>query len=1284
MSNLVHHVGDPPVDWGRELADALENGTFNLVTATSTSISLVRDDITLVLGGVGLGANGPRSLTSGTITAFTLLVSGETVLVQNGFATPPTAAAFQTLLSALDANLSGDQIYAAYAPVFLGEEMVVTGSNGDDDTFGSPFGDTLSGNAGEEIFRISAGNDFVDGGADYDMISLFGGLGSGTGVVVQLGVIPNSGAITGSLPDGAIATSFVSVERIEGGDNNDTFIAGPNTQIDYEQVTDWVGGRGADSFTVDPSVEFGAVRVNYDAEKFILGQNVWGDSPFEQGVFVNLTNTDQSGDLGGGTIIVAAHSGRDIFGYSDAISGVTRYRLTDAADIIMGGSHGINVQGRAGDDLLQGGGEFNRLEGMDGNDTLIGGPVNDHLIGGNGDDTFYLQDTGPTRWGDFVLPGLGNNTIYADPVFLPDGFRDGHDLSFQDMQVGVTANLATGTAIAVGMTTTFSEVHFLIGSGFADTLTGGAAQFDGFEGFVGHGGDDVIDGGTGHDRVAYIDEVVAGYDNAEGNSVHGTQGVVVNLTAGTAIDSYGATDTLISIEEIIGTPFADSIYGSAANDVFEGLAGNDGLDGAGGRNLVRYNREHEFGGNSGVYVDLSNFYAIDSFGNTDTILNFRDVQGTRYDDVIIGDGLDNWLAGEEGNDQIHGGDGNDVLQGGDGNDTLDGGTGDNFFLGGRGTDHYVGGTAAGDNQWDKVSFHDEDGGNGITAFFFGDNGIHVFDTYGNEETGTGIDQIKGSRYDDTIVGSSADDQAEGMDGNDSFDMGAGFDTLEYQFEASDGGGTRGIIANLSSAPISANIGYDETIVGASRVLDSFEKIDTVLGVERIVATQYQDYLVGNEVDNEFNGREGDDIIVGGGGDDRLEGNEGIDTAVFTGLFKDYKIHVEGTNLSVTDLVGGRDGVDHLEGIEKLQFADRTIDLTTGGFAEVAFTHASFAPGAGGWTSMDSYPRTFADVNGDGIKDVVGFGYSATYVALGTDGGHGTFGAEFAAIANFGSGPVGGSWFSDSVYPRELGDINGDGRADIVAFGDAGVYIASGQADGTFGPASYLPIGFGAGAAGGYWLNEERYPRELGDVNGDGLDDIVGFGGSGVYVALSNGDGTFAATQFVLGAFGGDAAGGGWASDNTYPRRLADIDGDGDDDIIGFGDAGVYAALANGDGTFAAPSLIVNGFGAGPAGGGWASQNVFPRQLADINGDGDADIVGFGGAGAYAALSDSNGGFQAAQLVIANFGAEPAAGGWANEAAYPRFVTDLNDDGFADIAGIGHSGIYVAMGLPLIA
>ena len=71
--------------------------------------------------------------------------------------------------------------------------------------------------------------------------------------------------------------------------------------------------------------------------------------------------------------------------------------------------------------------------------------------------------------------------------------------------------------------------------------------------------------------------------------------------------------------------------------------------------------------------------------------------------------------------------------------------------------------------------------------------------------------------------------------------------------------------------------------------------------------------------------------------------------------------------------------------------------------------------------------------------------------------------------------------------------------------------------------------------------------------------------------LSNGDGSFQAPQLVIAEFGYEA--GGWQVDK-HPRFLADVTGDSRADIVGFGDAGVYVALSNGDGSFQAPQLVV--------------------------------------------------------------------------------------------------------------
>ncbi|MEB3340761.1 VCBS repeat-containing protein [Okeania sp.] len=82
-------------------------------------------------------------------------------------------------------------------------------------------------------------------------------------------------------------------------------------------------------------------------------------------------------------------------------------------------------------------------------------------------------------------------------------------------------------------------------------------------------------------------------------------------------------------------------------------------------------------------------------------------------------------------------------------------------------------------------------------------------------------------------------------------------------------------------------------------------------------------------------------------------------------------------------------------------------------------------------------------------------------------------------------------------------MNGDGRADIVGFGQSGVSVSLGKTDGTFAPHKTAYSNTFAEGKGG-WSSQDKYPRQLADVNGDGRADIVGFANDGVYVSLANG------------------------------------------------------------------------------------------------------------------------------------------------------------------------------------
>ena len=108
-----------------------------------------------------------------------------------------------------------------------------------------------------------------------------------------------------------------------------------------------------------------------------------------------------------------------------------------------------------------------------------------------------------------------------------------------------------------------------------------------------------------------------------------------------------------------------------------------------------------------------------------------------------------------------------------------------------------------------------------------------------------------------------------------------------------------------------------------------------------------------------------------------------------------------------------------------------------GFSQPQVGVANYAYNVGGWR-VEKHPRLLADVNGDGRADIVGFGDNATYVSLGKR--NGTFTAPQVGVANYAYN-VGG-WRVEK-HPRLLADVNGDGRADIVGFGDNATYVSLG-------------------------------------------------------------------------------------------------------------------------------------------------------------------------------------------------------------------------------------------------
>ncbi|MFI0914880.1 RICIN domain-containing protein [Streptomyces abikoensis] len=316
-----------------------------------------------------------------------------------------------------------------------------------------------------------------------------------------------------------------------------------------------------------------------------------------------------------------------------------------------------------------------------------------------------------------------------------------------------------------------------------------------------------------------------------------------------------------------------------------------------------------------------------------------------------------------------------------------------------------------------------------------------------------------------------------------------------------------------------------------------------------------------------------------------------------------------------------------------------------------------------WAGLGA--RFLADAAGTGRADIVGL-KPAKGMVTSSSQGDGTFDDGERVLHPPAPSPSPADLWT-------LADTTGDGRPDVVVLSADGVRVHPQAEDGTYPPPGGEPVvkAFGHGNQAGAWL-ADKHPRLLADTTGDGRLDIVGFHDDGVWVSLQDEDGTFPDPLYILDDFGVDQ---GWSSVEEHPRFLLKTTGDGAVDIVGFGPQGFVVSHGRGDGTFEPSKLVLNDFGFAQ---GWTGKKHL-RFLADVTGDGNPDIIGFGNEGVWVSHNRGDGSFEQAQLVCRGFGYHDHAGAW-RVGRHPRFLADITGDGRADIVGFGGPGVYVARNL----
>src|SRR5262249_23572947 len=371
--------------------------------------------------------------------------------------------------------------------------------------------------------------------------------------------------------------------------------------------------------------------------------------------------------------------------------------------------------------------------GVAGNDSIASNESNDFFNASGGNDLFI---------GGFGFD-RANYTSLSGPIAV-------------QLAAGTVTKYTDTTKTTVAGTDHLQSIEFVTGTDFADTFdatgfsassanSGSTVTFntDGtLNEFEGRGGNDQIIGNT-NTRISYL---------------HATGPVTVDLAAGTADgDASDGHDTFSGGHRGRGSYFADTLLGSTnpsgTAEFFEGRGGDDFIDGRGGFDRAVYLNE-----DAPIDVHLA---AGDVFGgpNTghDTLRSIESVFGTNFADTYDATGFtaSSTNAGSAGVNAA--------------------GAAFNEFEGAGGNDKIIG------NGNTRIAFYDATAGVTVTFNSLGtgtSQSTASGDTAGvGIDTFTGVNNVRGSAFDDIIGPDAGNNVFDGEAGNDTLQGGGGNDTL---------------------------------------------------------------------------------------------------------------------------------------------------------------------------------------------------------------------------------------------------------------------------------------------------------------------------------------------------------------------------------------------------------------------------------------------------------------------------------------------------------------------------